>query len=72
MFMTTDGQISRVTVTNMNPYHVLAVRGYIPADRGINLSVICPKTAVKLASQATPVTAAMAAILAVLACMPPV
>ena len=58
----TDGG---VVVTTLTPYHVLAVRGYVPPDR-VNLSTLAPKMAPRAANATTPSTAAMACILACL------
>ena len=72
MFMEAAGDSSQIKTLNLSPYHVLAVRGYAPAGHCVNLSVVCPKTAFKLAARSLPLTAALAAVLSVLKCMPQV
>jgi len=70
MFMEAAGHSSQVKTLTMSPYHVLEARGYAPAGHCVNLSVVCPKTALRMAARSLPLTAALAAVLAVLSCMP--
>ena len=60
-----DGPTSTGTavVKTLTPYHVLAVRGYLPPGV-VNLSLLAPKTAHRVAGGAMPSTAAMACLLA--------
>ena len=50
-------------VKTLTPYHVLAVRGFLPPGV-VNLSLLAPKTAHRVAGGAMPTTAAMACVLA--------
>ena len=70
MLIEAAGHISKVKILTLSPYHVLAVKGFDPAGRCVNFSVVCPKTAHRMSSRALPLTAALAAVLAVLKCMP--
>jgi len=63
MFIALSGASGGIIAKTLTPYHILAVRGYVPPDC-INLSVLAPKTAHRAAGRATPATAAMACILA--------
>ena len=52
-----------LAVKVLTPYHILAVRGYVPPDR-VNLAILPLKTAHRAACGTMPTTAAMACILA--------